>query len=344
MLKNECLIKKIGSLMIKITGSYPFIKNQIIRLAKINYFIPPSINRINKIHFLHLLHNKQSESQLYTFNNRQKANKTAVITGATSGIGKAFTCYFAKNGYNLVITGRRADIIHRVAEEIRITYGVDVDVIIADLSNKEDLSKLLRFIGRLKSVDALVNNAGYGMGIRFSEDNIDNQLAMLRVHVDAPLMLIHKVLPFMMQKKSGIIINVSSLAAFTPTSRNALYTSTKVFLKNFSESLSMDVSQYGIKVQCLCPGFTRSDFHRNRNTNFNWIGMRLIPLMEPHEVVKYAMQCINKGDVLCIPGAINRLLIKSVYFMPRKLYYSLISRLEEKVMASSAEGRMAYVQ
>lgn len=343
-MNSPSLKQKISDLVIKITGYYPAIKNLLIKFIKIHYFLPPAVSQLNKPYFLRFRIHNQTDNINLPFENKQKSCKTAIITGATSGIGKAFAFYFAKHGFNLVITGRRAEIIHRVAEEIKITFGVKVEVVIADLSDKDDLSKLLRTIDRLKSVDALVNNAGYGTGMRFSEDHIESQLAMLRVHVDAPLMLIHKVLPFMMQKKSGIIINVSSMAAFTPTARNALYTSTKMFLKNFSESLYLDVSQYGIKVQCLCPGFTRSDFHRNRNANFNWFGLKLLRWLEPHEVVAYSMQCIKKGSVICIPGVFNRLLINATYLIPRKFYYTLINKLEEKVMEPSADGQMAYIQ
>jgi short-subunit dehydrogenase len=343
-MKYRYLREKIAELAIKITGYYPAIKNLFSKFIRISYFLPPTINQSNKSRFLQLKFNKKADSLYLPFESRQRPCKTAIITGATSGIGKAFAVYFAKHGYNLVITGRRKEIIQRVAEEIKNTYGVNVEVIIADLSKKEDLSAVLKAIGRLKSVDVLINNAGYGTGIRFAEDDINNQLSMLRVHVDAPLMLIHKVLPGMMHKKSGIIINVSSLSAFTPTARNALYASTKLFLKNFSESLYMDVSQYGIKVQCLCPGFTRSDFHRNRNTNFNWIGLKFIRWMEPHEVVEYSIHYLKKGGVICIPGTFNRILIKSIYFIPRKIYYTLINKLEEKIMVPESETRMACLQ
>jgi len=139
-----------------------------------------------------------------------------IITGATRGIGKEFACFFASRGYDLLITGRRKEIITGVADEIRREYGVKVEVVLADLSVKEDMTSLLRIVCGHRNIAALVNNAGYGMNLTFREDELEHQTAMITVHVNAPLMLIHKVLPQMIQKRDGIIINVSSMAAYFP--------------------------------------------------------------------------------------------------------------------------------
>lgn len=263
--------------------------------------------------------------------NIRSSRKLAVITGATSGIGKAFAGYFAAHGYDLLITGRRREVILNVASELEINYSVDIDIVIADLSKNEDLSHLLQVIGKRKNIEVLVNNAGYGMDCKFSEDELDHQMAMLKVHVAAPLMLIHKVLPIMMENKNGLIINVSSLAAYMPTAGNGMYTSTKSFLKNFTESLHMDVSNYGIHVQCLCPGFTYSDFHRNLNIPAEVMKKGLISWMKPSAVVDYSIYCLNKGQVVCIPGFMNRILSLLVLSIPRSLYYLVTARIENKV-------------
>ena len=257
------------------------------------------------------------------------SRRLAVITGATSGIGKAFAEYFAAHDYDLFLTGRRREIILQVAFGLKATYGVNIDVAIADLSRNEHLAGLLQDLGNNRKIEILVNNAGYGMDIRFSEDEIDHQLDMLKVHVNAPLLLINKVLPVMMENKSGIIINVSSLAAYMPTAGSAMYTSTKSFLKTFSESLHMDVMHNGIRVLCLCPGFTHSDFHKNLNGSGDNNGLTY--WMNPSAVVEYSINCLNRGQVVCIPGIANRTLCLLATTLPRSLYYQIAGIMEKKI-------------
>jgi short-subunit dehydrogenase len=157
---------------------------------------------------------------------------------------------------------------------------------------------------------------------------------MLKVHVNAPVMLIHKVLPQMISNRTGVIINVSSLAAFIPTAGNSMYSSTKSFLVNFTESLHMDVGKFGIRVQCLCPGFTRTDFHKNLNvpweSRFGWLHW-----MQPEEVVEYSVSCLNKGQVICIPGFVYRVISHLAGAVPRNLYYLIAHKMDRSPGRSS---------
>lgn len=276
--------------------------------------------------------------------NTASTRKLAVITGATSGIGKAYAEYFAAHGYDLLITGRRREVIHHVATEIMANYGVNVDIVIADLCKNEDISLLLQVIGKRKNIGALINNAGYGIDCKFSDDELDHQMEMLKVHVNAPLMLIHKVLPAMMEQNSGIIINVSSLAAYLPTPSNTMYTSTKSFLKNFTESLHMDVSNYGIQVQCLCPGFTNSDFHRNHSHPEHGMKPDSFQWMDPSTVVEYSMNCLNKGQVVCIPGNMNRIMSILAVLVPRNLYYLVAVKMDRMFRKHHPMLDLAYMQ
>ncbi|MFO7369594.1 MAG: SDR family oxidoreductase [Bacteroidales bacterium] len=268
--------------------------------------------------------------------NKNDEGKLAIITGATSGIGKAFADYYASQGYHLLLTGRRKDVMLDVALRLEVKYAVSIEMVFANLSRNEDLSRLLQTIGKRSNIEVLVNCAGYGLDERFSEDHINHQIAMLGVHVNAPLKLTHKVLPVMMRNHSGTIINVSSLAAYMPTAGNAMYTSTKSFLKNFTESLHMDVGSYGIKVQCLCPGFTHSDFHNNLNVSTGALKSGIIRWMEPSEVVRYSIACLNKGQVICIPGFLNKILAVSAMAVPRNLYYVIASRMEPRIKKRTA--------
>jgi uncharacterized protein len=255
-----------------------------------------------------------------------ETRKLAIVTGATSGIGRAYACYFAAQGYNLLITGRRKALISQLAWQLETNYGISAETVIADLTKKNHLNRLLRTISLRDNAEVLINNAGYGLDSSFSSDELSHQMDMMKVHINAPLMLIHAVLPVMIRNKSGIIINVSSLAASMPTAKNGMYTGTKSFIRNFTESLHMDVSGHGIKVQCLCPGFTYSDFHRNSQLNEH---VRPIFWMKPSQVVDYSIYCLKKGQVICIPGFLYRVVNRVTTLMPRRLYYPIANRLEK---------------
>ena len=273
-------------------------------------------------------HKRVSDYSLHTIS--YCAGKTALITGATSGIGKEFAYNFARRGYNLIITGRRKHEISLVASRLRNKYHVRVDVIIADLSVRNDLHRLLKIIEKKRNIEVLVNNAGYGLSEKFAEDQINNQLKMLKVHVTAPLLIIHKVLPQMIRQGKGSIINVTSLAAYAPDSGNTMYTSTKSFLTNFTESLFMDLNRYGIRVQCLCPGFARTDFHNKLNSKKELANNHFINWMDPSDVVKYSLHSLETGKIICIPGMANRMIVGLISMLPRRLYYFLIGMLAQK--------------
>lgn len=259
-----------------------------------------------------------------------RSRKLAIITGASSGIGEAFAFHFASQGYDLLITGRRHKALYHVASKISTTYGVIVFPIIADLSVKQDVENLIATISRLENIEILINNAGYSLREKFSEGSIDDQMAMMDVHVNVPLKLVHSVLPNMIVKRTGTIINISSLAADMPTSVNTMYASTKSFLKTFSESLHLNIEEYGIQVQCLCPGFTHTNFHRNYQLPKD-ANNPLTPWMSPNQVVDYSIKSLNKKKVICIPGFRNKLIHAIVTATPRKIYYFLARHLEKKI-------------
>ena len=163
--------------------------------------------------------------------------KKAVITGATSGIGTAYVHSLAARGYDLIITGRRRYIIENVAREIRKKFGVKVNIVIAELSDAKDVDLLTEQIKKACPVDVLVNNAGFTTKGFYHQEDIIEQEKMVLVHVIAMMKLIHAVLPGMIERKTGTIINVASLQAVTPMSLSATYSSAKAFMKNFSRCL-----------------------------------------------------------------------------------------------------------
>jgi len=250
-------------------------------------------------------------------------NKYAIVTGATSGIGKEFALAFAKKRLNLLITGRREDLLQRFALNLTKKYGVKVIVSIGDLSEKEYLDNLCEKIKELEDIEYLVNNAGYGNRDSFFEDNFETQEKMLNVHIYALTKIVHTVGKIYKKQNYGNIINVSSLASFFPIPTGEFYASTKMFINSFSESIYIDLRDNNIKVQSLCPGFTYTDFHRKLNIEDNKRKDKfLIRWMTTKEVVEISLKKLkNKDKVIVVPGKTNYILYLISKILPKWLYY-----------------------
>jgi uncharacterized protein len=254
-----------------------------------------------------------------------KTKRIALITGATSGIGRAYAVRFAQEGYDLIITGRRMDKLNELAHELRENNGICVRVIKAELSEDEDVRKVIHAIESHTNIHVLVNNAGFGAGVEFFKNNLDDHMKMLQVHVIVSLKLIYGVLPQMILRKKGVIINVSSLGAFMPAPGSSIYSATKLFLASFSESLYMEVHKHGVNVQCICPGFTHTDFHVRRKNgkirkagNFMW--------MEAEDVVDKSIRSLHHSQIVVVPGIINKVLKGVTALIPRRLYYFIMQK------------------
>lgn len=251
--------------------------------------------------------------------------KKAVITGATSGIGAAYAKALAEQGYDLIITGRRRNVIKRVACEIEKKFGVKVNVVIAELSDEKNVNLLVEQIKKVYSVDILVNNAGFTTKGFYHEEDIVEQEKMVLVHAVAMMKLTHAVLPGMIERKEGAIINVASLQAVTPMSLSATYSSAKAFMKNFSMCLHCALRVHGIKIQCVLPGFTRTDLGRDIGVNMNVIKDKPArKWMRPEEVVHASLRELKKkNSVLCIPGVGNKIAYMAAKIMPERFWYMI---------------------
>jgi uncharacterized protein len=251
--------------------------------------------------------------------------KTAIITGATGGIGAAFAREFAALGCNLFLTGRREEKIKALANELEARYDVDTAVSIVELSDEKQLDRLVEEIGEIPAIAALVNNAGFGKAGGFS-GNQDRHHAMLMVHVSAAMRLTGTVVPRMVESRSGTIINVSSVSAYFPLPGSATYSATKRYLVAFSESLHMELAPYGIYVQALCPGMTRTDFHARMGEEGKRIEKQyFLGWMKPEKVAKLALRRISSRQVIYVPGLVNKVLVRFVSRIPRRFYYWLSS-------------------
>lgn len=257
-------------------------------------------------------------------------NNIAIITGATSGIGAAYAREFARQGYDLILTGRRKEMIERNAEQIRDKYGVKVHILIAELSKEEDVEKVIDFI-REKKVDVLINNAGFGVTGCYQDTDLTSVLNLAEVNVLVPMRLIHQVLPGMIKRKKGTIINISSEGIYLAVPGNAAYSGVKAFLKTFTEGLSMDLQQTGVKVMAVCPGLTHTDFHEKLGMDpARQINRGLIQWMSPEKIVMESLKDLKKGRVVSIPGFHTKILAGVFQIIPDKLSYQMLYHFSKK--------------
>lgn len=251
----------------------------------------------------------------------------ALITGASSGIGAAFARRLARDGYSLVLTARRAERLQALADEIRAEArpGVQVEVLPADLDQPVDLERVEQRLGQEPAITLLVNNAGFGAGGDFSRADMPRQLSMIRLHVLASVRLARSALPQMLARRHGAVINVSSLGGFLPMPGSINYAATKAYLNNFSEGLSIELHGSGVRVQALCPGMTRSEFHSVSNSDITSIPA--IAWMTSEEVVEESLRGLAENRVVVVPGLLNRVLHAAISFPLMGSLLRLVLRL-----------------
>jgi uncharacterized protein len=236
--------------------------------------------------------------------------KTALITGASSGIGAAFARRLAADGYDLFLVGRREERLALLAGELESLHSVVVRHLAADLSEPTDLEQVEQQVVALPHLDLLINSAGFGARGEFAGTDIDRQSAMIRLHVVAATRLTRVVLPGMILRGQGGIVNVASLAAFVSLPGDAVYNATKAYLVSFSRTLHEELRGTGVRVQALCPGFTRSEFHAAQHLPESDLARIPAILWSPAaEVVASSLRALALGQVLCVPGWKNRVII-----------------------------------
>jgi uncharacterized protein len=231
------------------------------------------------------------------------SGRSALITGASSGLGAEFADQLARKGYNLILVARRKEQLQQIAETIQSHYPVQITVLPADLSKMTDIERVVSTIDTLSDLDFLINNAGFGAVGRFIHIDPNVELAMLSVHIIAPAMLCRAAVPGMLSRNHGAIINVSSLAGLVPI-RNVVYYSTKAFLISFSQALRNELLSSQVRVQALCPGFVYTDFH-DTLTHFSRSSIPGFLWMTPDQVVSESLKSIQSRRWICVPGRLN---------------------------------------
>ena len=240
---------------------------------------------------------------------------TALVTGPTAGIGRAFAEQLAAHGHDLVLVARDRARLEELATELRDRHRVDVEVLPADLADREQLARVeARLSDPARPVDLLVNNAGYGHKRPFVENSVDDEQQMLDVLVTAVLRLSHAAIGPMLERGQGTIINVASVAAFLP---RGTYSAAKRYVVSFTEWMDLTYRDRGVRAMVLCPGFVRTEFHARMG-----VGPKSAPAwmwLDVDRLVREALEDLDKGRRVSIPSKRYKVLSAIAQYTPSSL-------------------------
>jgi len=253
---------------------------------------------------------------------------TALITGASFGIGLELARIFAREGYNLVLVARSADKLRQLASELEKAHGTRSLILGADLASPGAAAYVLDQTTRADLiVDVLVNNAGFGQFGFFADNDLEQCLQQIQVNITTLTHLTRLYLPGMIQRGNGRILNVASTAAFQAGPLMAVYYATKAYVLHFSEAIANELKGTGVTVTCLCPGATVTEFHKRANmTNINLLKFGA---MDARTVAEDGYRALMAGKPLVISGFKNWLIAQSVRFSPRQLVTAVARKLQE---------------
>jgi short-subunit dehydrogenase len=234
---------------------------------------------------------------------------TALITGASSGIGAAFAHHLAKPGCTLILVARRLERLQAQAAELE-KLGAHAEALAADLASEQGIQSVVEKIASLPGLDLLINNAGFGVHGPFASMPIEIQVDMLRVHNEAPMRLTHAALQGMLVRRHGAIINVASVSAYMGSSNGVMYAATKAFLTMFSATVNKGLKGTGVKVQAFCPGFTHTEFHEAR-AHMDMDPEKILPIlwMDARTVTAASLKALDRNQVVVVPGILYKLAV-----------------------------------
>ncbi len=246
---------------------------------------------------------------------REGERATALITGASSGIGRAYAVALAELGYDVILVARRRAMLEVLASELTDTYGVGAAVVEADLVTEEGICRVERTIETADGLTLLVNNAGFGMVGAFATGDMARHLDMIQLHVETVVRLTRAALPGMLAQRRGTIVNVASLMAFFPLYGSTTYGATKCYLQVFTEALHQELVGTGVRVQALCPGFVATELQEVCE-------IERLPVpdslwMSAETVVARSLEDLRNDRVISVPGLGYRLLADVSGLIPR---------------------------
>ena len=256
--------------------------------------------------------------------------KTALITGASSGIGLELARIFAREGHDLLITARRKERLNGLKKELEQEFGIEVNTFPVDLADIDSPQKLYDFTQKQSlSVHFLVNNAGVGDYGLFHKSDWNRQAAIIDLNIRALTHLTHLFLPSMVEKESAHILNIASTAAFQPGPFMSVYYASKNYVLAFGEAIANELQDTGVTVTTLCPGPTESEFQKLANMEKSKLFDRL-PVATSKQVADYGYKTMLQGKRVAIYGALNRIAPKIVSLFPRKFVTAVVRKIQER--------------
>ena len=252
--------------------------------------------------------------------------RTALVTGASAGIGAAFARTLATRGYRVVLAARRADRLEALAADLRGRHGIEVEIVVADLADPTAPRLMAEDLARRRlAIDFLVNNAGYGVPGRFEQVTWETHDAFLQVMVTAVCELSYRLLPGMLDRRWGRIINIASLAGHVPApAGHTLYAASKAFLIRFSEALHAEHAGPGVFTTAVCPGFTYSEFHDVTGTRAKVSQMPKLLWMDAATVAEQGYAAVMRGDPVYINGRVNRAIALAARMLPARMMRNVV--------------------
>ncbi|MEV0247361.1 SDR family oxidoreductase [Nocardia sp. NPDC050712] len=248
--------------------------------------------------------------------------RTALITGASAGIGTAFAHHLAAGGYQLLLVARRGDRLKELAAQLAERHEVRCEVFAADLTDPAAPTAVLDHADQQGlNIDILINNAGLSGKTAFADTPWEVLAGEIQLMVTAQTQLAHLVIPGMKERRWGRIVNLSSVAAFAPPAASLLYTGIKSYVLNTSQALDMELKPHGIHVTALCPGFTRTEFHDVMGTRGRADHLPGILWQQPDAVVAEGWAAVMKGKPVCVPGTVNKISAAAMKPLPIRLGY-----------------------
>lgn len=255
--------------------------------------------------------------------------EVALITGASSGIGLEMAWEFAKNDCDLVLIARSEDKLIALSKELKNTFNIQCYVFPCDLTQTDAAKTVFDFLEKENiHVDFLINNAGVGDFGWFKDSILPKNQQMIDLNISSLVQLTHLIIPQMIARKKGRIMQVASTAAFQPGPYMAVYFATKAFVLSFSEALNNELSEYGITVTALCPGPTQSGFAAAAGNTNNGLFDSKVPTSA--EVAHYGYKALMRGKAVAIHGAKNNFLVTLVRFTPRNLVVKIARKMMGK--------------
>ena len=255
--------------------------------------------------------------------------KMTLITGASSGLGKDYAIEYAKRKQDLIIVARRLDRLIELQEDLQKRYGINVLVVQVDLSDPKQTHDFCVQLPQDIFINRLINNAGFGFHGAFEDYSEETVSSMIEVNITALSQLTHYVIPMMKENHEGEILNVASMAAYTPGPFMAEYYATKAYVLSLSMALHEELKPYGIKVSAVCPGPTKTEFgtaahYAHQDVIESTFSMASLP------VVLTSMKALEKNKSVSIPGFSNKILHLLMKFLPKKVGAKVVMRIQKQ--------------